>query len=214
MTPEIRGELDAVGTFFVDVYHRCPAFDEVGERLPPHRLVLEPLLAHAESVRVYGLPEVGPIRDNIAPVARPRRGFTELTLSEELVRGHESFWNTGTWERGSVAILCVLDRPALAELLSHCSGPRIWSSLHQSRKGTHGSAIRYCQRAVGEGGRYAFLFSASNGIERMDLFCRPESLYDTYTLATERCRPFKRYCEHNPGRNEIIIDRPPYNRVD
>ena len=118
LTPEISKALDAVRTFFVEVYYHCPCFDEEHARIPPHGLVLEPLLAHAEEVRVYGLPKTGPIRANIAPLARPRRGFTELTVSGSLVRGHEIFWNTGAWARGSVALLCTLDLSSLAEILS------------------------------------------------------------------------------------------------
>lgn len=213
--PEVNDEDEALlgklGTFFVDVYHRYTGFDEAEERLPPHGLVLEPLLARADEVRVYGLPDSGPIRENVTSLLTPRKAYAELALGDSPVRGHEIFWNAGAWERGSVALFCTIEPADLAAIFAFCSGPHVWASLHQLRKGSHTAAISHCQRVVREApGRIAFLFSASNGLQHMDVFCHPSKLHAAYEVATTGCRPFKRFVERNPDRDEIIIDRPPY----
>ncbi|MBN2023616.1 MAG: hypothetical protein JW809_12595 [Pirellulales bacterium] len=197
------------GSFFVSVYPQCPHGVDTRKRLPPHRLVIEPLIAQTHEMRIYGWDNTSVLCDEVLSLGKRKRGHIEADLSREVVKGHERFWNTGTWERGAIVLATAVTEEDIGSLFYWCSGPHVWSSLHQMRKGTPMSAIRYAQ-AVAAAGSTAFCFSASNGIEWMDVFADDIALGHLFAIAQERCRPFKRYVEHNPGRDEIIVDRSPY----
>ena len=211
MSQEDRNLLQRIGAFFVECYFHCPVFDEERLRLPPHKLVIEPIVAAAREIRVYSAPKEGRIRESISEIVLKRRGYLELNLNKTIVRGHEVFWNAGAWQRGAIAIVSDINDDALGEIFYSCSGPNIWASLYQLKNGTPSSAIQFCKTVCSGGNLTAFLFSASNGIQWMDVFCHSSRLEKLFSLATSKCRPFKRECEANEGCDEIIIDLPPYS---
>ena len=213
-----NGDFDALatlkrnGSFFVSVYPQCPRGADTATRLPPHRLVIEPLVAQTHEMRIYGWEGTITLCDEVLSLGNRKRGHIEVDLSREVVKGHERFWNTGFWKRGAIVLATTMADEGVGNVFHWCAGPDVWSSLYQIRKGTPLSAIRYAQ-SVAARGSIAFCFSASNGIEWMDVFADAVAIDRLFAIAQEKCRPFKRYVEHNPGQDEIIIDRPPYREM-
>lgn len=207
-----EADLADIGTFCVQPTPMEPRY-EPDDPLPSHRLVFDPLLRAAEHARIIGQgrdPLVGPL---LAGVSTRRRGYVELDLSQELVRGRERLWNTEAWGRGAIIIVCEPTRVDLAAILHYCDGPWIWTSRYQMLKGLPRAALRFADSVAAEG-KLAFMLSASNGPEWMNVFAPEALLQAAYDTALERCRRFKRYIEHNPGaNNEIIVDRPPYSET-
>jgi hypothetical protein len=135
-----------------------------------------------------------------------------VDLACEVVEGHEAFWNTGSWQRGGIILAADLSDDEMVSILRWCSGPSVWSSLAQVKKGSPASAIKFAQ-SVAQKGSMGFCFSASNGIEWMDVFPPRARLMRLFKIACERCRPFKKHAKRDPNRDEIIIDRPPYAKM-
>jgi hypothetical protein len=203
-------ELQALGSFFIHTSYESPSFDREHERIPAHRLVVEPLVAAADEIRVYACPKDSTIRDELTAVSQPRRGFLDLSLECELVRGRERFWNAAGWKRGAITLLCRAPELNLREIFRYCEGPFVWASSYQMEKGTPRSAIRYC-RTSATGDLIAFSFSASGGIKTLNVFAESELLHQASAIAQQSCRRFKRFIEHNPGaEDEIVVDRMPY----
>lgn len=197
------------GSFSVDVCPCCPCFADARKRLPAHRLVIEPLVARTHEMRVYGWDKTSTLCDEVLGLGRLKRGHVEVDLDREIVKGHERFWNTGSWDRGAIVLAATPSNDEIGNIFHWCSRPGVLTLLYQLRKISPASAIRYAH-AIAAGGSTAFLFSASNGIQRMDVFASDAALVRLFAIAQEKCRPFKRYVEHNPGQDEIIVDRPPY----
>ena len=160
-------------------------------------------------MRIYGWNSTSTLCDEVLGFGTRKRGHVEVDLSHEVVKGHERFWNAGAWERGAIVLAVTANDEQIGNIFQWCSEPGVLSSLYQIRKASPASAIRYAQ-AVALAGSTAFLFSASNGIQWMDVFASDAALVRLFAIANEKCRPFKRYVEHNPGQDEIIVDRPPY----
>jgi hypothetical protein len=202
-------DLADIGTFCVQPTPAEPRY-EPDDPLPSHRLVLDPLLGVAEHARVMGEGRDPLVEPLLVGVSTRRRGHLELDLTQELVRGRERVWNTEAWGRGAIVIVCEPTRVDLGGVFQYCDGPWLWTSRYQMQKASPRAALGFADRVAAEG-RLAFLFSASNGAEWLDVFA-PEGLLQTaYDTAVARCRRFKRFVEHNPGAtDEIIVDRPPY----
>jgi hypothetical protein len=201
--------LRRTATFNVNVYHECPFGTEIRKRLPPHHLVIEPLVSYAKEIRIYSPDEQSLLYDEVISMGRKERRHVVVDLSHDVVRGHERVWNAGSWERGAIVIATVVPRELLAGIFHWCAGPSVFSSMHQVRKGSPAGAITFAQKAT-HLGQLSFLFSASNGIQWMDIFAAPAEVEELFELALRSCRPFKRFCEHSPDKDEIIVDRQPY----
>jgi hypothetical protein len=199
-----------IGTFCVFPTPKEPRY-EPDDPLPSHRLVFEPLLRVAEHARITGQgrdPLVGPLLEGVS--AR-RRGHVELDLSQELVRGRERLWNAEAWGRGAIVIVCEPTRVDLGAIFHYCDGPWLWTTRYQMQKASPRAALGFADSAAAEG-KLAFLLTASNGPDWMDVFAPESLLQAAFDTALRDCRRFKRYIEHNPGAtDEIIVDRPPYS---
>ena len=200
------GFAEGVRTFFVQTCPREHLGYSEPVSLPTHRFIVEPILRAAQEVRIYGSPP-----DLRLPPAVKRKGHLFLPLNGDLIRHMPEIWNgTGGWSIGSIVIETDLTIQTLEEIFYYCQGPDIWSSRYQMQKGNTNSALKFCER-VALNDKISCLFSASNGIERMDLFMPVRRYEELWQLARKRCRTFKRYIEHNSDRdNELIVDRPPY----
>ena len=207
-----ESNLADVGSFCVQPTPREPRYDDDAP-LPSHRLVLDPILRAAVHARL-----VGEVRDPlIAPllgdVSVPRRGHVELDLSRELVRGRERLWNASGRARGAIVVVCEPTRVELGEIFHYCDGPWTWASRYLLVRHSSRAATRFADSVAAEG-KLAFLFSASNGLDWLDIFVPGPLLDAAFGTALKECRRFKRYIEHNPGAtDEIIVDRPPYSDV-
>jgi len=191
------------------VYHECPFGADVGKRLPPHRLVVEPLISYAREIRVHGTNEQSLLYDEIVSMGTPSKHHVTIDLSQSVVRGHERIWNSGGWRRGAIVIVAAIPRQALTDVFHWCDGPSVCSSLHQVQKGTPSGAITFAQKEARDE-QLCFVFSASNGIQWMDVFVPPAKVDEVFEIAEKHARPFKRFAEHNSDEDEIIIDREPY----
>lgn len=93
------------------------------------------------------------------------RGKFRLDLARECVNGAEIFWNACSFRRGSVVVL--LDGEFdLVPILRRCVEIDIDETPNMSNSP---AATKLAKRAMSEG-RIAVLFSASNGIEWMDIY--------------------------------------------
>jgi hypothetical protein len=196
--------------FFVMPYFQCPRRPDVYSRIPPHRLVIEPLVAVAAEIcvhqkRVYEL-EI-PI-----PPHEKRRSAWVLNLSAELVRGWETFWNAGCWARGSISLKLPAERIDWEGIFSWTQYGGVWSSKRQMLKGTPSEALTYSDRNAA-GDMAVACFSASNGIQFMDLWFDAAKCDRMNQLARDTCRSFVRFIEHGKYPREIIYDRAPYNEM-
>ena len=205
-----REELQRLGTFFVSVAPEEPDYG-VDEAIPAHHFVVRPLLQAAVAGRIYGATRDAKIAKLLAGASARRRGWLDLDLSQELLRGRERLWNAQSWQRGAIVLVCRGEALDLPQIFAYCEPPEVWSSKYQIAKGSPRSAIAFCERSAA-GSQIAFLFSASNGIQWMDVFPAADRLAEIYDLARRHGRRFRRFVEHNPGaRRELVVDRPPYS---
>lgn len=195
------------GTFFVQA--SPPLRVERTRRVPAHRLVIEPIVKKATEVRIYASPKTAEFAAHIWGIGMEGRDHVDIDLSLEVVRAHEWLWNADGWSRGAIVVAARLTDEDFAEIFHWCDGPGTWSSMAEVKKGTPAAATKYA-RATALNGLTALSFSASNGLQLMDVFPVPEDAIRTFRLAQRTCRRFKRFVEHNPGADEIVVDREPY----
>jgi hypothetical protein len=181
----------------------------ISDRLPAHRLVVEPIIRNATEMRIFGLPNESDLYADVMTIGVKTVGYINIDLSNEVVRGHEAIWNATAWRRGAIVLAATLKDEDLADIFQWCDGPGTWCSMAEMRKGTPAPAITRA-RAIAANGALGFSFSASNGLQWVDIFPPAADTMRLFRLARTSCRPFKRFVEHNPGANEIIIDCPPY----
>lgn len=193
--------------FHVETYFEYPGFAEVSARIPPHRLVIEPLVAAAVEVCVYQT-RSHKIQVPVPPHQKKRSALV-LNHSAELVKGWEVFWNSGAWKRGSITLKLPVEKVDWAEIFSWTKYGGIWSSGRQILKGDTSGAVAYSDKNA-TGGFAVVCFSASNGIQHMDLWFDPALCERMNLLAQESCRHFVRFIEHGKFAKEIIQDRAPY----
>jgi hypothetical protein len=193
--------------FFIKSYFECPFGTEIHSRIPAHPLIIESLVeasieicVHQKRSCEFGVP---------IPPHKKFRSHLILDQSVELVRGWEAFWNSGSWNRGGITLKLDYERVDWPMLFYWTEYGGVWSSAHQILKGTPSGAVSYSDKnATGD---YAVAcFSASNGIEWMDLWFDEKVAGRMDLLAQETCRHFVRFIEHGKFPREIIQDRPPY----
>jgi len=197
ITPEILECLSRLRSFLLNT---CPASVDFNDRPPAHSKVIRPLLASASEAFVW--PPLNKLKPVPYPtdILTPQRGRHRFDLSSDILSGHERFWHAGAGARGSIALRLPCLPNNFIEILMHCSRPgsAVLSSRYQLTKGDSAGAIRYCDEVV-DSGEFAFLFSASNGIQHLSVFAPAHELERLYRLALDWCRPFKRWFECVPG---------------
>ena len=196
--------------FCIRPYFECVSGSEVHSRIPAHRLVIAPLIRASMEICVHqkrGLEIEVPI-----PPHKKVGSHLVLDSSEELLRGWEAFWNSGSWQRGSITLKLDRGKVDWAELFSWAEYGGVWASTQQIRKGTPAGAVSYCEKNAG-GDIAVASFSASNGVEWLDLWFDEEVAVEMDLLARESCRTFVRFIEQGKYSREIIRDRLPYMEV-
>lgn len=193
--------------FFVKAYFECPMGAGTGERIPPHKLVIEPLVSAAQEIRVYQ--KRGYEFEVPLPPHTKQKSTLVLDLSAELVLGYEKFWNSGWWKRGGVTIKCDSTQVDWENLFLWTEYGGVWSSCHQIQKGTPSGAVTYCDKhAVGQ--TAVFCLSASNGIQWLDVWSDPSQAQQLDRLARSKCRHFVRSIEQEKYPREIIYNEESY----
>ena len=156
--------------FFVKIVGRARDNDHTSS----HEQTIAPLLQNALAAYVYNGRKDGSVEHplNLSEFSFlvRERGKFRLDLSRECVNGAEIFWNACSFRRGSVIILLEGEFD-LAPILRRCAEISIDETPNM---GNSPAATKLTKRAMSEG-RIAVLFSASNGIEWMDIYA-PEAV--------------------------------------
>ncbi len=196
--------------FSLNLYFEYPIGNEVHSRIPPHPLVIEPLVEASIEICVHQK-RAHEIEIPIPPHSKAR-SYLVLDQSVEQVRGWEAFWNSGAWKRGGITLKIVHEQVDWSKLFSWTEYGGISSSTYQLLKGTPSSAVSYANKNA-KGDFAVACFSASNGIQWMDLWFDQEVAERMDLLAQESCRHFVRSIEQGKYPREIIQDRPPYTEI-
>lgn len=196
--------------FFLRTYFEVPMGETVHARLPPHSLVIEPLIVAAVEVCVYSKRGEG-IEVPMPPHGRVRSHWV-LDRSVELVKGWEAFWNSGSWKRGAITIKVARERVDWSNLFSWTEYGGLWSSKRQVLRGNPSAAVAYADKHA-RGDHAVACLSASNGIECLEWWFDDEVSDAMNLLAQESCRRFVRWIEQGKFTREIVQDRPPYCEI-
>ena len=164
--------------FFVKIAGRARDDDHTSA----HEQIIAPLLQNALAAYVYNgrkdsiVGAFGSVEHplNLSEISFlvRERGKFRLDLSRECVNGAEIFWNACSFRRGSVIILLEEEFDP-APILRRCAEISIDETPNM---GNSPAATKLAKRAMSEG-QMAVLFSASNGIEWMDIYA-PEAVRD------------------------------------
>ena len=164
--------------FFVKIAGRA----REGDHTSAHDQIIAPLLQNALATYVYNGRKDSAV-GAFGSVEHPlnlsdfsflvrERGKFRFDLAHQCVNGAEIFWNACSFRRGSVVVL--LDGEfGLAPILRRCAEISIDETPNM---GNSPAATKLAKRAMSEG-QIAVLFSASNGIEWMDIYA-PEAAQD------------------------------------
>ena len=156
--------------------------DREGDHTSAHDEVVAPLLKNALAAYIYNgrkdsiVGAFGSVEHplNLSDFSFLVRewGKFRLDLARECVNGAEIFWNACSFGRGSVVVLLEGEFD-LTPILRCCAEISIDETPNM---GNSPAATKLAKRAMSEG-RIAVLFSASNGIEWMDIYA-PEVVQD------------------------------------
>nr|WP_315008692.1 hypothetical protein [uncultured Campylobacter sp.] len=168
--------------YFKPFFVKIPGRARDDDHTSAHDQIIAPLLQNALAAYVYN--GRNSIVGAFGSVEHPlnlsefsflvrERGKFRLDLSRECVNGAEIFWNACSFRRGSVIIL--LEREFdLAPILRRCAEISIDETPNM---GNSPATTKLAKRSMSEG-RIAVLFSASNGIEWMDIYA-PDAVQAT-----------------------------------
>jgi len=178
------------------------------KRIPPYRLLIEPLVAVTDEILVFQNPNY-PIEVPMPPHKELKRGRYQLDQTQEVVRGWERFWNAGAWRRGAITLR--LERGSInwEDLFLWTEYGGVWSSRHQIKKGTPTTAIAYCDKYAVES-TVVVCLSASNGIQWMDIWADESACVEIEEQAQATCRHFVRKVEKGKFPREIVYNIPTY----
>lgn len=171
--------------------------------LPPHDLILRPILQVADLAVVLGVPGDSRAVREAAAILAQERGRLRLTLDREVIRGYERLWNAGSGQRGTIAIKSRITDERLDVLFRFCGNAWRWEP--KAEREVFGSAsLRFAASEVAPGCR-VFLLSRSNGIQWLGVYALPDESQRLFESAQRRCKPFKRWFEvSDPERYNII----------
>ena len=198
---EYLEHLTKMKAFSVSTCRRSPVGDVI---IPAHTMVIRPLLASAKEAYVW------PASTDSAPVEYPSdilsrdRGRYRFNLMQDVLSGHERFWNASGGCRGAIVIRLKEEPPNLVEIFMHCSPPLVYSSRYQLTQDGAQAAIRYCDKCISEND-LAFYFSNSNGIEHLSVFAPESKILRFYQTASDYGRLFKRWFECLPGESVNLV---------
>lgn len=173
--------------------------DEVGQALPCHALVLEPLIRSVGGIRVVESGRSVVNAPDLSGTPEPR-----------WVWDYPAFWNSGGGARGSIILEGGVPLSnALAAVLHFCEyGGR--TSERQCGKSCGRKTVSHCRRLQDSGGT-ALALSASNGIELLFCWLQDDAAFEELMLGS--CRRFVRAAAEGTYEKEIIWNRPPYSQA-
>lgn len=201
LTSETLELLDRMRSFVVEPCRRPPS---VGGHHPAFENVIRPLLALADEAYVWSPRSKKRSMAYPMEILLPERGRFRFDLSKEVIEGHELFWTASAHSRGSIAIRLPHLPKDMERLFGYCSRlagcdePAILASRYQLAQSDSPGAIRYCDSAI-DCGQFAFLFSASNGIQILSIFAPRSELVKLYQLASIHCPAYQRWTRNEPS---------------
>ena len=176
--------LESVGCFSIGTYDPWKVGDRIDAEMDACRRFVRPLMTTATHARLYPSSAFRHQPSAMPSFLIRRRGFLELDLSQECVVGHEEFWRAGAsggeYLRGTVVV--VSSGRFRSEMLKGCVLYGIPSSRYQLLKGISAAALGFA-RESSRGGNRCFVFSASNGVEHVDVFSPVTELVQEYLAA-------------------------------
>jgi hypothetical protein len=162
-------QLERVGCFDIGTYDPWKVKNERKAELDACARFVAPLLASAVHARLYP--------SNVFEAWRykfliPRNRYFEIDLGKNCLRGYETFWRAGAkkgeYLRGTVVVTQPGDF-SLASLLKGCVLYGVPSSRYQKLMGNSAAAVRFAENRPHRDHR-CFMFSASNGVEYVDVY--------------------------------------------
>ncbi|WP_052085866.1 hypothetical protein [Clostridium sp. HMP27] len=159
----------------------CKYKDE--DILPAHDLVIRPLLNVASECFVYGIKKDSEFFQRHSDILIKDKNKYKVALTKEVIKGNETFWNTGCWIRGSVVIVLKKNSINLEEILHHCYRPSQRSSPYT---GNSISAVKYCEKLASED-KIAICLPASNGVDWIQIHGSEELIDSLYDKAEILC---------------------------
>lgn len=193
--------------FSLKIYPEYPREEDIDRRLPPHKLVIEPLLQHAIEIVVHQKATYA--FDIPIPPHLLRRKTIVLEPSSDIVAGWPSFWNSGWWKRGAISIKVPVNQVNWISLFAVSEYIGVWASRHQILKGTPSGTVKYADKNA-NGNDAVFSLSASNGIQWLDVWLPTNISATIEAQAKEQCGRFVCSSEQDKFHNEIVYDQAPY----
>jgi len=196
--------------FTVQIHHEGVISAEEASSLPPHNLVLRPILDDAEFAIVIGAPADSRAVREARAILTPERGRFRIALDREPIHRYERLWNAGSGQRGTIVIKSRITDERLATVFGFCGKAWQWDS--KSEREVFGmQSLRFAAGEVAPGCR-VFMLSRSNGIQWLGVYSIPRESVRLFDIAQCRCKPFKREFEVSDPKGYNIIGQ--YDRVD
>jgi hypothetical protein len=196
-------------TFIVSIYYQPPVFDEENAPLPPHQLILRPILNKAECALIFDAPrDSRPILE-AQSILRKGKGEWTLDLSQEVIHGYERLWNATACSRGTIVIKSRIENNELERLFRYCG--EAWKFTRSSERASFGTnALNFANDHTRDGTR-VFMLSKTNGVEWLGIFCTDDEFPLLFDRAKRLSKPFKRWFEVSEPEQFNIIGQ--YHKI-
>ena len=157
---------------------------DVDSVLPAHNLVIKPLLEKSSFSYVYGLKKDDELVKLNLDILINEKGKYKIDISKECIIGHEKLWNATRWNRGSIIIVIEKDKINFSEIFKNTF---YLGLLYTPNSGNTISAIKKCKEEF-EKDNIAICFSASNGIEWMQIYAKDNTFEEILKNARSNCK--------------------------
>lgn len=168
----------------VDLTGKIGCHYDVDSVLTVHNLVIKPLLEKSSFSYVYGLKKDDELVKLNSDILINEKGKYKIDISKECIIGHEKLWNAIRWERGSIIIVIEKDKINFSEIFKNTFYSGL---LNTPNSGNTISAIKKCKEEA-EKDNIAICFSASNGIEWMQIYAKDNTFEEILKIARSNCK--------------------------
>jgi hypothetical protein len=151
-------------------------FNEKG-KFSAYEFVIKPLLENCLYSYVYGLKDDNELYIENKEILIREKGKYKFDITKDCVNGHEYLWGSVGGKRGSIIIILENDLSIFDKILKHT-----FYDIHiqgddpvdnNPNTGNTISAIKKCKEEMAKG-NIGICFSASNGIESMNIYVEQE----------------------------------------
>lgn len=189
--------------FTVSLYFTTPTLGELDDSIPPHNLIVRPIVEQATEGWLFRPPRKSYAMKQAKDIIVREGKRWRLSVDKEIIRGYEALWNSAAGDRGTVVLLSRIASEQLTELFSYCGKAWTWDTSSERAVFT-APALKYATDHATDQDR-VFIFSLTNGIEWMGIYSHHEDNERLFAKAQAACKPFKRSFEvSEPSRFNII----------